>query len=76
MTQVKTAHGHSSLLACFFFLSLFPTLSLEAFVVVGKAFSLFTGLNTVSCVYCESTFVACVYVAGVISFLVFCVAAV
>lgn len=50
--------------------SLFPPTSLGAFVIVGKAFSLFTGLNTVSCVcvcvFCESTFVACVYIAGVI----------
>ncbi len=32
------------------FFSLSP-ISLGAFVIVGKAFSLFTGLNTVLCVY-------------------------
>lgn len=63
---------HPSWLVSYFLItfSLFSPTSLGAFVIVGKAFSLFTGLNTVCvvcvCVYCESTFVACVYVAGVI----------
>lgn len=42
MTQVKTAHGHSSLLACFFFFFY----HWEAFVSLWlKAFSLFTRLE-------------------------------
>ena len=69
MTQVKTAHGHSLAYLSFLLITFSPPLSLEAFVVVGKAFSLFTGLNIVA--YCEQSFVVCVYVVGVPSFFFF-----